>query len=108
MNSILIIVALSIFGVVGDYCLKMANAADGSINGKWLTLAVLIFGSLTFIWLFVFRHAKLAQIGIIYAITTAICLALLGVFFFGEKLNTSEIVGLMGGMSCILLLSRFM
>lgn len=104
---ILLVIALSLIGVLADYFLKLAGMGEKYIIEKWLALGIGIFALLGFGWFFVMKHIKLSELGVIYATTTAVALAIVGVLFFKETLGTGEIIGLVAGLVSILLLGRF-
>jgi drug/metabolite transporter (DMT)-like permease len=53
------------------------------------------------------KHFSLATLGVYYSVSTILFLAVLGVFVFGEKLTSYEIVGIGGAIASLLLLWRF-
>lgn len=104
---ILLVVALSLIGVLGDYFLKLAGAGPKYIVEKWLALGLGIFTLLGFGWFIVMKHIKLSELGVIYGVTTAVALAIVGVLFFKETLGMMEVFGLIAGVVSIILLGRF-
>src|ERR1035437_9679623 len=108
INTSLIIVGLSLIGVIGDYFIKLAgNDPTRYIDLKWFLIGLIVYSSTAIGWLFVMTHIKLGTLGVIYGVTTLVALTLVGVFFFKERLNFYEIVGIIAGLSSIVLLSRF-
>ncbi len=100
-------VAMSCFGILGDYFLKRASAADRPLLTRWFGVGLAMYASTAFAWVFVMRHLKLATIGVIYSVCMILLLTAMGVFLFGESLNRYEVAGIVLAIASILLLSRF-
>src|SRR5262245_36408866 len=60
--AILVTIGFSIFGVVGDYFLKLASAEPVWFKSKWFYVGFAIYASTAFGWVFVMKHLKLATI----------------------------------------------
>jgi multidrug transporter EmrE-like cation transporter len=103
----LVAVAMSCFGILGDYFLKRASAADRPLLTRWFLVGLALYASTAFAWVFVMRHLKLATIGVIYSVCMILLLTAMGVFFFGESLNRYEVAGIVLAIASIVLLSRF-
>ena len=76
-------------------------------SGLFFVLGFIFLSGTTFGWVFIMRHMKLAAIGIAYSITMILLLALVGMLFFDERLNISELIGLALAIAALLLLIRF-
>jgi multidrug transporter EmrE-like cation transporter len=108
INASLIIVGLSLVGVLGDYFIKLSgNNAERYVDLKWFIVGLIVYSSTAIGWFFVMKHIKLSTLGVIYGVTTVVALTAVGIFFFKEHLNTYEIIGIIAGVSSIILLSRF-
>jgi small multidrug resistance pump len=105
--SLLIIILLSLIGVAGDFFIKLSGNGQKFIEPKLFLLGMLIYALTAFGWFFVMKNVKLSTLGVIYAISTAIFLTLVGIFYFREKLNHYEIVGIITGLISIILLGKF-
>jgi multidrug transporter EmrE-like cation transporter len=103
----LVAVAMSCFGIVGDYFLKRASAAERPLMTRWFLVGLALYSSTAFAWVFVMRHLKLATIGVIYSVCMILLLTGMGVFLFDEQLNRYEIAGIVLAIASVLLLSRF-
>ncbi len=103
----LVAVGMSCFGIIGDYFLKRASAAERPLMTRWFLLGLALYSSTAFAWVFVMRHLKLATIGVIYSVCMILLLTGMGVFLFEEKLNAYEVAGIVLAIASILLLSRF-
>ena len=107
MWAFLLIIFLSAIGVVGDYFLKMASHGVKPIDWRLFILGVITYGSTSIGWFFVLKHLKLSSLGIIYSLTTILLLIAVGVFCFGEKLTSTEILGVVAAVVSFALLLRF-
>lgn len=108
INASLVIIGLSLIGVLGDYFIKLAGINQNKyIELKWFIVGFLIYSSTAIGWFFVMKHIKLSTLGVIYGVTTVIALTLVGILFFKEHLSIYEIIGIIAGVSSIILLSRF-
>ena len=106
--AILITIFLSAVGVLADYFLKLASEDSNSLLSRHFYIGFLIYSSTAFGWVFVMKHIKLASIGVIYPVSTALLLTALGVLVFKEALKWQEYVGVaMAVGSMLLLSSRF-
>src|ERR1700754_4046164 len=111
MNSstiaVLVTIAFSVLGVVGDYFLKLASAKEHSLKAAEFYLGFVIYASTAFGWVFVMKHLKLATVGVVYCVSMVLLLSAIGVFRFKESLNLLEIAGLAMAVGSLLLLTRF-
>lgn len=111
MNATLITILLSIIlvgiSVVGDIFIKKASLLAGFEGWKLLSVGFFIYGATAVVWFFLMRRMKLSLLGIVYALSTAILMALLGVFYFKEDITTPEIIGVMLGIASLILLYKF-
>ena len=105
--SLIVIVFLALVGVLGDYFIKRASQENRFIVSFWFYLGLIVYALVAFGWVFAMKHVKLSTLGVFYALTTVIALTLLGVFYFGEKLNNYEVAGIITAIVSILLLGRF-
>src|SRR5215468_6684908 len=87
-------VVMSAVGIAGDYFLKRASERPAPL-ATWAFLAGLVlYATTAFAWVYVMRSLKLATIGVIYSVSMVLLLAGMGVLFFEETLNRSEIIGI--------------
>ncbi|HEX5270841.1 MAG TPA: hypothetical protein VFW33_10155 [Gemmataceae bacterium] len=106
-KAAVVAVAMSCVGIVGDYFLKRASAADQPLATRWFLVGLAMYASTAFAWVFVMRHLKLATIGVIYSVCMILLLTAMGVFLFGESLNRYEALGIVFAIASVLLLARF-
>jgi len=105
--AVMITIAFSVLGVLGDYFLKRASAHEHSLKTIWFYIGFTLYASTAFGWVLVMKHLKLATIGIIYSVSMVLLLTTIGVVFFREPLNAYEIAGLVMAIASLLLLIRF-
>ena len=105
--AVLVTVAFSVVGVVGDYFLKLASEREQPLRTGWFYLGFALYASTAFGWVFVMRHLKLATISVLYSISMVLLLTAIGVVFFRESLNYSELAGIVLAVISLVLLMRF-
>jgi drug/metabolite transporter (DMT)-like permease len=105
--AVLVTVAFSVIGVVGDYFLKLASARGQPLRTGWFYLGFVLYASTAFGWVFVMRHLKLATISVLYSISMVLLLTAIGVVLFRESLNYFEAIGIVLAVASLVLLMRF-
>jgi drug/metabolite transporter (DMT)-like permease len=105
--AVLVTVAFSVIGVVGDYFLKLASAREQPLRTGWFYLGFALYASTAFGWVFVMRHLKLGAIGVLYSISMVLLLTAIGVVLFRESLNYLEVIGIVLAVASLVLLMRF-
>jgi small multidrug resistance pump len=88
--AVVVTIAFSLFGVVGDYFLKLASTNENSLKTTSFYIGLVLYASTAFGWIFVMKHLKLATIGVVYSVSMILLLTAVGVVFFRESLNTYE------------------
>jgi multidrug transporter EmrE-like cation transporter len=104
---LLITVAFSVVGVVGDYLLKLASEQRAPLRSGWFYLGFAVYASTAFGWVYVMRHLKLATIGAVYSVSMILLLTGVGVAAFRQSLNAYEVAGLAMAIGSLVLLMRF-
>jgi len=105
--AILVTVAFSLIGVVGDYFLKLASARDQPLKTGWFYVGFVLYASTAFGWVFVMRTLKLGTISVLYSVSMVLLLTAVGVARFGETLNAYEVAGIVLALASLVLLMRF-
>jgi small multidrug resistance pump len=105
--AVVITVAFSVMGVLGDYFLKLASAHEHSLKTIWFYIGFVVYASTAFGWVFVMKYLKLATISVVYSVSMVVLLTTIGVVFFRESLNSYEIIGLVMAIASLILLIRF-
>ena len=105
--AVLVTVAFSGVGVLGDYFLKLASEQPSSLRSAWFYVGFAIYASTAFGWVFVMKYLKLGTIGVVYSVSMVLLLTAIGVVGFRETLNAYEVVGLVLAIAALALLMRF-
>jgi small multidrug resistance pump len=105
--AVVITIAFSVMGVLGDYFLKLASAHEHSLKTIWFYIGFVVYASTAFGWVFVMKYLKLATISVVYSVSMVVLLTAIGVVFFRESLNSYEIIGLVMAIASLILLIRF-
>src|SRR5262245_23105063 len=105
--AVVVTIAFSLIGVLGDYFLKLASTRARPLGSGWFYLGFALYASTAFGWVFVMRHLKLATIGVLYSVSMILLLTAIGVIFFRESLNRFEVAGIVLAIAALLLLMRF-
>ena len=72
--AVVITIAFSVLGVLGDYFLKRASAHEHSLKTIWFYIGFILYASTAFGWVLVMKHLKLATIGIVYSVSMVLLL----------------------------------
>lgn len=105
--AILVTLAFSVVGVIGDYLLKRASEQPSPLRSGWFALGFAVYASTAFGWVFVMRHLKLATLGVVYSVSMIVLLTAIGVVAFREPLHAQEVAGLVLAVIALFLLIRF-
>jgi drug/metabolite transporter (DMT)-like permease len=105
--AVLVTIAFSLVGVVGDYFLKLASGRDQPLRTGWFYLGFALYASTAFGWVIVMKHLKLATISVLYSVSMVLLLTTVGVVFFQESLNYYEVTGIILAIASLVLLMRF-
>ena|SRR5689334_19698736 len=103
--AVLVTIAFSVIGVLGDYFLKLASTRDQPLRATSFYLGFALYASTAFGWVFVMKHLKLATISVLYSVSLVLLLSAIGVVLFKESLNSFEVTGIvLAGVSLVLLM----
>jgi len=105
--AVLVTIAFSVVGVLGDYFLKLASGRDRPLRTGWFYLGFALYASTAFGWVYVMRHLKLATISVLYSVSMVLLLTAVGVLLFRESLNYFELAGIVLALASLVLLMRF-
>jgi len=84
MTAVLVTIAFSVIGVLGDYFLKLASAREQSLRTAWFYLGF-----------------------VLYSVSLVLLLTAIGVVLFRESLNYFEVIGIVLAVVSLVLLMRF-
>jgi small multidrug resistance pump len=100
-------ILLSVITVFADVLIKHASLQNGFSGWFTLLLGAVVYGITALGWFFLMRKVKLSTLGVLYAVSCVVLLTLFSVFYFKEKINVFEIVGIVLAIISLILLSRF-
>src|SRR5437016_9823106 len=101
MIAVLVTIAFSVIGVLGDYFLKLASAREQPLRTGWFYLGFALYASTAFGWVFVMKYLKLATISVLYSVSLVLLLTAIGVVLFRESLNYFEVIGISYAVFCL-------
>jgi drug/metabolite transporter (DMT)-like permease len=102
--AVLVTIAFSVLGVVGDYFLKLASEKQHSMKAGEFYIGFVLYASTAFGWVFVMKHLKLATVGVVYCVSMVLLLTAIGVIAFKESLSNYEIAGIVCAIASLVLL----
>jgi small multidrug resistance pump len=76
--AVMITIAFSVMGVLGDYFLKLASAHEHSLKTIWFYIGFVVYASTAFGWVFVMKYLKLATISVVYSVSMVVLLTTIG------------------------------
>jgi len=76
---LVVTVAFSIVGVLGDSLLKLASDQRAPLRSGWFPLGFAVYASTAFGWVDVLRHLKRTTIGAVYSVSMILLLTGVGV-----------------------------
>jgi small multidrug resistance pump len=104
---LVVTIAFSVVGVIGDYLLKLASEQSRPLRSGWFYLGFAVYASTASGWVYVMRHLKLATIGAVYSVSMILLLTAIGAVSFRQTLGPHEIAGLVMAVGSLVLLMRF-
>ena len=105
--AVIMTLAFSGVGVLGDYFIKLASREEHSLRSPWFYVGFALYAATAFGWLFVMKHLKLATISVLYSVSMIVLLTAIGVGVFRESLSYTEIAGVVMAIAALVLLVRF-
>ena len=93
MNSFLILTAIIIMTIVGDYCIKLASGKPDGLTSQVFILGAVLYGIPAIGWYFLMKSHSLAAIGVFYSASTILLLTALGYFVFNESIGLKDGLG---------------
>ena len=105
MNSFLILSAVVVVTIVGDYFVKLASTRSDGLISFHLLLGGLFYGVSVVGWYYLMKTHSLAVIGGLYSAATILILAALGFFVFKEAIGLREGIGISLAFVSVVILS---
>lgn len=100
-------VLLTLITAFGDFMVKKGASQAKLLGNYWVFGAAVIYGLTAFGWFFVLQRVKLASAATLFNLLLLALVIAMSVFYFKEKLNLSEIVGIGLAFLSIIFLTRF-
>jgi multidrug transporter EmrE-like cation transporter len=98
---IFLVIIVAILEVVGDILFKEWTIHDKKFL---LVIGVIFYMAATIFWAFSLKYHNLSKAVVIFAVITLIVGVLVGVLIYKENLNALNIIGILLGLTSIILL----
>ena len=106
MTSYLVLIAITLLTLAGDYAIKVASGrGDGLVSWPFF-VGALLYGLPAIGWFYLMKSHSLAVIGVMYSASKIILLAALGYFVFKEAFGWREAVGLTLAVAAVAVMSH--
>ena len=106
-TALMVTLAFSVVGIVGDYFLKLASDQERPLASRWFLVGFALYASTAFGWVYVMGRLKLATIGAVYSVSMIVLLTAVGIVGFRETPSVPEALGLAMAVASLILLMRF-
>lgn len=106
LKTMIISIAMVLITIIGDYLIKKASMLQSFNGWKMLVLGGFLYGISAIGWFYVYRTTKVFTVGAIHSFGIIILTILLSLIIFKEKINGSEIVGILLGILSLGILLR--
>lgn len=103
MRSYLILAAIVVLTIVGDYALKSASLRAVPHGSPWFLAGAALYGLTALGWMWLMQGQSLAQIAVLYSSATILLLTGVGVVCFGETLSMRQIAGIGAALFSVVL-----
>lgn len=106
MKSMLILLAITVATLIGDYCIKLASERSGGLTSSTFLFGATLYAIPAAGWFFLMRQHSLATIGVFYSASTIVLLAVLGFFVFKESFGLREAIGISLAVASVIVMSH--
>jgi drug/metabolite transporter (DMT)-like permease len=103
-----IAIALGVATSIGDILIKKGSLSDRLIYNWRIYAAGFIYFLTAFGWFFVLKRMKLSMAVMVYTVCLLLIVVSVSIFYFKEKLNPLEYLGIMLAFISVLILYRFL
>lgn len=83
--------------IIADFFLKKAANMEGLAGWKFLLTSAVIYFVSTIGWFFIYKNTKFITLGTFYSLGHLMLTIIIGLLIFKEKINTTEIIGIILG-----------
>ena len=105
MNTYIILAAIVVTQIIGDYFIKLASGRTDGVLTSTLILGVVLYGMTAFSWYYLMKMHSLATIGVLYSASTIVLLTALGYFIFKESIGLRDCLGISLAILSVLVMS---
>ena len=98
---IILVIVVSVLEIAGDILFKEWSLQKKNI---YLIIGTILYMGATIFWAFSLKYQNLSKAVVIFGVLTVIIGVLVGVFFYKEPLSLLNIIGVVFGLACIILL----
>lgn len=106
MKSALILTAIILVTLVGDYLIKIASQKPNGLLTVTFVGGAILYALPAIGWFYLMRSHSLAAIGVFYSAATILILAGLGVFVFKEAFGLRELIGVSLAIVAVAIISH--
>ncbi|MGP3699358.1 hypothetical protein [Rhodobacter sp. NSM] len=105
MWPLAVLLVISIVTLLGDYLIKKATGTEQGLLSLTFLVGMLFYGLPAVGWFYLMKSHSLAMLGVLYASSTVLLMAALGVFVFREAFGLREAIGVSLAVASILIMS---
>lgn len=106
MKSALILTAIILVTLVGDYLIKVASQKPNGLLTVTFVGGAILYALPATGWFYLMRSHSLAAIGVFYSAATILILAGLGAFVFKEAFGLRELIGVSLAIAAVAIISH--
>lgn len=106
MTSALVLIAITVVTLFGDYFIKLASDRPEGIASSVFIMGAILYGLPAFGWFMLMKNHSLAAIGVLYSASTIVLLAGLGYFVFHETFGWREVFGVSLAIASVVVMSH--
>lgn len=101
------VIACALIVLLGDTLLKVAADRGQALVTPHIVAGCALYAVSALAWFWAMRHVGLAQAGVVYTMFSLLALCLIGVVWFGERLELRDVAGIACALAAIVLMVRF-
>jgi drug/metabolite transporter (DMT)-like permease len=106
MKTALILTAIILVTLVGDYLIKVASQKPSGLTTLAFISGAVLYALPAIGWFYLMRSHSLSAIGVFYSAVTILILAGLGFFVFKEEFGLREALGVSLAIAAVIVVSH--
>ncbi len=106
LNSIAILIVLTVATGFGDYFIKLAANSPQGILTRTFAVGMMLYALPAIGWFFLMQTHSLTLISVAYSASTIIILSAIGFFIFNETIGPREILGLTLALASVAVMAK--